>query len=476
MDAWSFLDGLTADQVSWMLRNCTEREVDRGDTIIEIGATPPSIFIVLTGLYGFYPTADRSNPINVTGAGELLGETSFLNDQPAIESVVALETGSVLELPVELLKDKLKTDYDFAARAYHAIALIILWRLHRLTDHHVASQEQSEVWDKLAPIVEQLKVVFGRADRQAAKGNMERMNELSRQLRDCLTGLMWKSNEILGDNSGYSFELREQVGLQLQREMRPFITLSENADRWFSKPRGYAGDYYTIELIYRDVPKGKGRVGLVFDSFFLDMPPVRAVRNRRGVLSREIMATVAQAREKRQTARVCSFACGPAREIFDVFEKLEHQDDLLATLIDLDEKAINFVRKARNENNLHEHIRLANQNLMYLARGETDYELPTQDLIYSVGLIDYFPNQFVASLINFAYDSLAPGGRLILGNFHPKNPGKAIMDYILDWRLLHRNEDELHELMKQSKFGKPCSRIFYEKQGINLFAECVRDD
>jgi cyclopropane fatty-acyl-phospholipid synthase-like methyltransferase len=95
--------------------------------------------------------------------------------------------------------------------------------------------------------------------------------------------------------------------------------------------------------------------------------------------------------------------------------------------------------------------------------------------MYSVGLIDYLTDEHVVALINFCHDALRPGGRLILGNFHTSNPDKAMMDYLVDWRLIHRTEDDLNRLYEQSKFGKPCSRILWEDQGINLFAECVKD-
>ena len=70
---------------------------------------------------------------------------------------------------------------------------------------------------------------------------------------------------------------------------------------------------------------------------------------------------------------------------------------------------------------------------------------------------------------------LAPGGRVILGNFHPNNVDKAFMDYVLDWKLIHRTEDDMNRLFAQSKFARPCTRFRFEQEGINLFAECVKE-
>ena len=92
-----------------------------------------------------------------------------------------------------------------------------------------------------------------------------------------------------------------------------------------------------------------------------------------------------------------------------------------------------------------------------------------------MGLIDYLADKHVVALINFCHDTLRPDGRLILGNFHTSNPEKAMMDYLVDWRLIHRTEDDINRLYEQSRFGRPCTRIFWEDQHINLFGECVKE-
>lgn len=69
---------------------------------------------------------------------------------------------------------------------------------------------------------------------------------------------------------------------------------------------------------------------------------------------------------------------------------------------------------------------------------------------------------------------LAPGGRAIFGSFHSRNRCKAFLDHVLEWRLIHRTEEDMNRLFAASAFGRPCSRILFEEQRINLFAECVK--
>jgi len=119
-------------------------------------------------------------------------------------------------------------------------------------------------------------------------------------------------------------------------------------------------------------------------------------------------------------------------------------------------------------------MRLLNANLVYILTGREKIDLRDQDLIYSIGLIDYFNDDFVVKLLNYIHGALATGGKVILGNFHPRNPDKALMDHVFDWRLIHRTEADMDRLFRASAFQRDCTNVRFEEQGINLFAECVK--
>ena len=107
--------------------------------------------------------------------------------------------------------------------------------------------------------------------------------------------------------------------------------------------------------------------------------------------------------------------------------------------------------------------------------GASRTQLEPQDFIYSIGLIDYFNDDFVVNLMDWIYDKLRIGGWVILGNFHPRNPTKGLLDHVLDWRLIHRTEAEMDRLYQRSKLSRPCSRVVFEEEGVNLFAECQKE-
>ena len=144
-------------------------------------------------------------------------------------------------------------------------------------------------------------------------------------------------------------------------------------------------------------------------------------------------------------------------------------------VIDIDAEALALVERRRDERELQNSMDLVQGNLVYLATGRQQLEVAEVDLVYSIGLIDYFNDKFVISMMNFAFEILRPGGRIILGNFHPRNPDKAFMDHVLEWKLIHRDEHAMNNLFEASAFARPCTNIRFEEQGVNLFAECIRD-
>jgi hypothetical protein len=189
------------------------------------------------------------------------------------------------------------------------------------------------------------------------------------------------------------------------------------------------------------------------------------------LLAEEIGAVLERAEA---TAQVTSLACGPAAELFDVYADLENPRRLKTSLIDIDMQALAFVAEKRDKAGLQSQMSLIPGNLLYLALGRQKLDLPPQDLMYSIGLIDYFNDKFVGKLLNWIHARLAPGGKAILGNFHPCNTDKVLMDHLLDWKLIHRTEDDMNRLFAASSFGQPCTAIRFEAEGINMFASCVK--
>jgi len=473
---------LTEDDISWIQEQGREQQVIANTVLIREGERPDEILILLEGLVGIEIDTVSDQRIVYRGPGALLGELSFLDGRPASATVLAVENSLLLALTHAMLKAKLSEDTAFAVRFYQACALIISQRLRErigdigLQTTHKPLQEGvlASVWARVCEPVETIKEMLRKADRDAIRNNDEIPESLATEIMEGFRNLMAFLNTEIGDLSGLSESVRDKIGAQLQREILPYILLTRIGERYYAKPRGYAGDFLTIEWVYENKPQGVGRLGPLLDRCFLNLMAAQAVRNRRGLLAKHIQD--ARGRAQGRTAQITSMACGPAAEIFDVFAMLDDPTQIRATLIDIDLQALAFVSDRGDRLKLRRQLELIQGNLVYLATGRQKLKLSDQDLVYSIGLIDYFSDKFVIALLNYVHTLLRPGGKVVLGNFHSRNPDKAMMDYILDWKLIHRTEDDMNRLYACSSFAQPCTQILFEQTGVNMFAECIKQE
>ena len=482
MNQWPDLFAmLTSEQAEKIWQSGQDKRVPAGTLLLEEGKPVDSIYFVIEGVLHVTVKEIGEHPIAARGPGEIVGEMSFIDPHPSSATITTAEESHVFALPHATFNDTLQEDRELAAHIYHAFAMIGARRLRNtmqrmaqpsreaLQGELVKNERYKDLYQKLETFKESLIEL----DKVARKNKEEKVKEIEDGVLAGFNPFVDELNELIGDQSSLSDLTKQEIGLTVQREVLPYIMMSSTSERMYSKPRGYAGDFYTIELVYREEAGGLGRIGPLLDRCVFGIPAAVAVRNRRPLMAREIEKTIAQAEKK--PAHVMSMACGPAREIFDVFESLESPNALKCTLVDMDLQALSFVANLADEKGLRRRMDLTPENLIYLALGRKKLDLPPQDLVYSIGLIDYFSDNLVLRLINYVHSILKEGGRVILGNFHPDNSTKAFMDWVLDWKLVHRTEADMDRLFEQSNFGRPSSNIYYEPQKINLFAECVKE-
>lgn len=297
---------------------------------------------------------------------------------------------------------------------------------------------------------------------------------LEERAEQCLTNLCSNMETYLGPLSSLSKADKDRIGVWIQRELFPYFDCGMLSHRILSKPLGYAGDYLTIDTIYDNKPGAQRENGELADKLFLAHPCARAVQNRSQWMRSEIMHTVSECSEELgRPAYILSLACGPAREITDILVESRNAT-MEAFLLDFEESALNHVAARLVEQQIdNKKATLIKGDLLKLAKGKEHIQLPCPpDLVYSMGLIDYFSDKFVVRLFDLIYDILQPGGRVILGNFRSPSKFSQWMEYLLDWKLTYRHELDMDSLFLQSKFGMPATKISVDDTGIQLFAEC----
>jgi extracellular factor (EF) 3-hydroxypalmitic acid methyl ester biosynthesis protein len=264
--------------------------------------------------------------------------------------------------------------------------------------------------------------------------------------------------------------LEEPLGKQLFRETFPFFLTSRFIDRSYMKPRGYAGDYETINIIYDSDVQGLGRLGPLLDRWALGLGACRAVRNRRHAIAGQVDRLLA-GWPGAEPMPVCSVASGPAREVFDLLDR-DNPARIHVTCLDVDPDALRFSAGVARQKALEPHLSFALENILRLAAGRGKTNIKPQQFIYSMGLMDYLADRLVIRILDWMYDHLLPGGVAAIGNFAKNSPDKEFMQHIGEWTLIHRSPEDLRAFFAASKFAQNQVEVDRDETGIQLLAFC----
>ncbi len=328
---------------------------------------------------------------------------------------------------------------------------------------------ETHIWKEVTGHVERFKAhMYEIASSVQASNSTEIDEQLYLYLKetmDAFDGYL----EVLAQKLDAQKGISEYIWGYIFKEIFPYFMRSRFAERAYFKPKGYAGDFLMMEAIYRNIPDGDGLLGIMLDRYCLDAPPPRAVRGRRRLLSELLEKHVKQFMDGSDTIGIMNLACGSNRELFDFIARFPHSEKLDCLCIDADPEALEYTSKYVDVFEHRAKITLMQENVLKWALGRVRHNFQMRDIIYSAGLTDYLDDRLFAALATRAWDYLKPGGILILSNFSKANPNKAWMDHIFQWKLIHRDENDLKSIFDKTPFGRDIE-VLSEPEGVNLFA------
>jgi SAM-dependent methyltransferase len=245
--------------------------------------------------------------------------------------------------------------------------------------------------------------------------------------------------------------------------------------RWsYEKPLGYPGDFKIIDDIYKNSPTTKGLDGLI-DSYFLELPPSKATRERKEDFKKIIFDFVKKNKEK--NLRIMNLGSGSSREIKELLD--EDKDGLFNNVIfdcyDFDERAIDYAKKLLNNP---KNVNFFQKNVIRLAlKKDIETEIPYKyDLIYSTGLFDYFDERVAIRLVSNLKKLLKKERYMVISNYRDRysNPSVGLMEWIVEWYLIYRTEEEFAKIFlnagfpqKDIKIQPQCSKVMQYCFAIN---------
>src|SRR5205085_2246821 len=102
------------------------------------------------------------------------------------------------------------------------------------------------------------------------------------------------------------------------------------------------------------------------------------------------------------------------------------------------------------------------ENVLLLGQGLGRTRPAPQDVIYSAGLFDYLQPDHAVQVLNWIHAQLEPKGMAVIGNFDSRCADRALLDHILDWRLLYRSGDEMLDIFRRSAFADSKLEVRWE--------------
>lgn len=227
-----------------------------------------------------------------------------------------------------------------------------------------------------------------------------------------------------------------------------------------NKPFGYPGDYLIIDWIYTK-KIDSGGIGKLWDEFYHRQAAPQAVRNRKDFFCATFDSLC---KESPNGLSVLNLASGPCRDIAEAMSKVSHKNkELHFHCVDMDNNAIDYAKDIVNGCQSNVSFQWETGNVFRI-RPSRYY-----DLIWSAGLFDYLNNRYAVVLLKKMWRWIKKGGKIIVGNFHHRNPTRNHMEWGGDWFLIYRDEEKFMDLFLKAGIPQNNIEITSEPLGINLF-------
>jgi SAM-dependent methyltransferase len=229
-------------------------------------------------------------------------------------------------------------------------------------------------------------------------------------------------------------------------------------------PRGYPGDFETIELLCEGAAGGGQAHPL--ERACLATPPAQQHRNKVAWQAQQLLAAALA----RPGARLLSVACGGSRDVASIAPSLRGRGvALVLNDADPDALALSSRRAAAARAAVTTVPGDVFRAVRKLAR------LPAFDVVVAGGLFDYLDDRSATWLLSRLRALVAPGGALCFTNLAPGSPYAGWLDHLAGWTMIYRDEAAVTRLLRAAGAGpEEAIEVSRDPTGHALLVRCVR--
>lgn len=281
----------------------------------------------------------------------------------------------------------------------------------------------------------------------------------------------------------YEIESLELAGLSKEKitkrvqKARDFIADSPFYHRLQTWPRGYQGDFETVEYLMDAKNQAEpNTAAYLLENYGMVSPAAQQHRNKLAYQS-HLVASAYRTKQleggkpgKGGKLRVLSIACGSCPDL----RQAEHYIDAENcefVLIDGDKDALDYA--ALRMSGLDQSCEFICDNIIKQLKPLAKQE--NFDLIITGGLFDYLGEKSIIKIINQLYqDCLNTGGKFFFTNISPENIDRLWIEYLCNWHLLARTEAQLRQLAEQAEVEAHQIKIKKDQTGLTYFVELFK--
>ncbi len=261
-----------------------------------------------------------------------------------------------------------------------------------------------------------------------------------------------------------------------QRDLHPLLMRSPFLWRTFTKPLGYAGDYEMVNMMLRDPFEGPTSYSKLINALLLGNGPVIGHQNRIKILQELLSKRIRQAERDNQSIRILNVACGPAIEIQRLLKAENFSKEVEFTLLDFSDETIDYTRQkllqAQKVGRSQTRIKYLHKSVHSLLKeaGKNQPDNNYYDIVYCAGLFDYLSDKVCNRLLRLFYQQTKKDGLVLITNVHKDNPSLYLMEFLMEWHLIYR--DEKHVLNLLPNRGR--QNVYLDESGTNVFLEILK--
>lgn len=252
---------------------------------------------------------------------------------------------------------------------------------------------------------------------------------------------------------------------------REFIAQSPFYKRLQDWPRGYPGDFETVEyLIDAKNKAAPNSIAYLLEEYGMVSPAAQQHRNKLAYQTHLIAKYFRSNQIKNKKLRVLSIGCGSCPDIRQA-ENYIDAEQCEFVLIDSDQDALDLA--ALKFSGLDQRSEFICANILRQLKPLAERE--NFDLILTGGLFDYFGEKAIVKILSQLYTHcLQSDGMIFFTNISPRNIDRLWIEYLCNWNLIARSEDELKDYCLQIGIDENQVKISKDQTGLTYFIELFK--